>query len=315
VDEVPTQLAEAAYPLSPLVPDPTNPRHDAYGETLYFGVVPTGSSDADIRGAARYDDHSCYEIRCYARRHRAQCPRDGGHCTCEITWSEPTAAYELASHFDLEGTANRPVTVQLPDLAQLHADAIRLGPGGTGGVRFQSPVGSELAFTAENLDATARAGTNTQIQICSFAIPLLTIVALFVFRLFMPIVVFIFQLWFLLLLRFCIPPDVSIDADMAATFKSLGAGLNLDAGIATSIAGDADVNSKLDTLLRGESFKAKADPLVRTMAERLRQERAAGALDDRSFAAIARGALVQAPPEPPKRAFAPRVERAEVVRP
>jgi hypothetical protein len=47
--------------------------------------------------------------------------------------------------------------------------------------------------------------------ICGFAIPLITIVATFVLRLFLPIVVFLFGLWWMLRLRFCIPPVLTLD--------------------------------------------------------------------------------------------------------
>lgn len=46
--------------------------------------------------------------------------------------------------------------------------------------------------------------------ICFFSIPLITIIASFVLNLFLPIVVLLFNLWFLLALRFCIPPSFSI---------------------------------------------------------------------------------------------------------
>lgn len=315
VEEVPEQITEATYPLTPLVADPTRPGHDATGETIYFGVVPTGSSDVDARGAARFDEHAAYEIRCFVRRHRSQCPRDGAHCHCPVTWSQPTPAYQLAAHFDLEGTANRPVTVQMPDLRQLHADAIRLGPGGTGGVRFRSPVNSELAFTAKNLEATA-AEKNTAIQICSFAIPLLTIVAFFVFRLFLPILVFVFQLWSLLLLRFCIPPDVKIDADLAGKFEALGGGLEIDGAVAATIASDAKVDEALTKLLGGTSYQPTATPGQTTLAGAVKQAHKNGKLDDRMYAVLARSALAQRPKAAvPGRVFAPRISRSKVVRP
>jgi hypothetical protein len=41
---------------------------------------------------------------------------------------------------------------------------------------------------------------------CTFALELFFIVAFFLFLMFLPIVVFAFQLWWMLALRFCIPP-------------------------------------------------------------------------------------------------------------
>jgi hypothetical protein len=316
VEEQPVELAEAAYPLTALVPDPTRPDHDAAGETIFFGVVPTGSADVDHGGAARFDDEKVYEIRCFARRHRPECPRDGRHCTCPITWSEPTEPYRLADHFDLEGCGNRPVTVQLPDLRRLQADALRLGPGGAGGVRFSSPPKSELSFTSDKVDAAASPGAmkNDGFQICSFAIPLITIVAFFVLRLFLPIVVLLFGLWFLLMLRFCIPPDVDISAEAAllADFTNLKVGLEADAGVAVEIAGRPTFRARLKELLDGSTLQNKkpsptTDALVKAYEK--------SELDARSFASIGRGALTQGAAPAPARRFEPRVERDAVVTP
>ena len=55
--------------------------------------------------------------------------------------------------------------------------------------------------------------------ICHISIPLITIVAMFVLNIFLPIVVLLFQLWFLLAFRFCIPPSISVNADIDAAAK------------------------------------------------------------------------------------------------
>jgi hypothetical protein len=314
VEEMPERLAEVAFPLTALVPDPTRPGHDAAGESVWFGVVPTGSSDVDTSGAARFDDATEYEIRCFARRHRAECPRDGRHCTCPVTWSEPTEHYRLAGHFDLEGCGNRPITVQLPDLRQLHADALRLGPGGAGGVRFRSPPKSQLSFEADDMKVEKSDGAmkSDVPQICSFAIPLITIVAFFVLQLFLPIVVFVFQLWFLLVLRFCLPPDVTITGDLLADFDALGGGLDIDAGVAATMTGRPTFAAALATLF------GRTKPNGKALSEALAEARTAPApdtLDVASFAAIGRGAMAQKAPQAPPRRFARRVERAEVVEP
>jgi hypothetical protein len=317
VEELPETLTEAAYPLSPLVPDPTNPGHDATGQTIYFGVVPTGSSDVDDAGQARFDDHRYYEIRCFVRRHRPECPRSGPQCRCPVTWSEPTETYQLASHFDLEGTANRPVTVQLPDLAQLHADAVRLSPGGGGGVRFQSPPGSQLTFTTSDLTATAapNAMKNSGFQICSFAIPLITIVAFFVFQLFLPIVVFVFQLWFLLTLRFCIPPDVDISG-IAAKLDAIGSGTDIDVAAVTAINKDTDFRAVLNNMYGETLFTEPHAAAPRSLADRLEDAVGSGhQLDKASFGSIVRGVFASGAASPRPLAYARRVERSEVVRP
>ena len=49
----------------------------------------------------------------------------------------------------------------------------------------------------------------TEISRCTFSLELFMIVSLFVFSLFLPVVVFVFQLWWLLLLRFCLPSDAT----------------------------------------------------------------------------------------------------------
>lgn len=311
VSELPEELDEMTFPLYPLVAPPGQ-AGDATGETIYFGVVPTGSSDTDIGGEARFNDQCIYEIRCYVRRHRPECPVGGPHCRCPLVWSEPTAPYQLASHFDLQGTANHAVTVQLPDLGQLQADALRLGPGGTGGVRFQSPPNSALPFNSDNTDAT-QAGSNGSSQICSFSIPLITIVAMFVFKLFLPIVVFVFQLWFLLMLRFCIPPDVQIGGGLDAAFTALGPGLEIDASVALSLT-SGQLGSDVEAAMK-KMFDGTKDVNKKTMTERISGALSGGQLDVRSWAALVRGSLAQGPTAPPDRVFAPRVRRQDVVVP
>jgi hypothetical protein len=282
VAELPDSIEEATFPLYPLVADPTRPGHDATGETIWFGVVPTGSSDVDPGGVRRFDDGSTYEIRCFVRRHRGECPREGPHCSCPAIWSEPTAPYGLAAHLDLEGTANRPVTVVLPDLGRLQADALRLGPGRTAGVRFQAPPASG---GAPGLDLPS---------ICSFAIPLLTIVANFVFRLFLPIIVLLSQLWFLLALRFCTPAkDAGGDLDAALH--------DLD-----------DTEALVTTQFRGEPEKDR-----KSLGTRMKK-----GVDADLYQELVKHITVTGPKPPPDRegtaadpVFAPRVERRQVVSP
>ncbi len=59
----------------------------------------------------------------------------------------------------------------------------------------------------------------TPVQICSFSIPLITIVATFVFKLFLPIVMLVFELWFLLRLKFCIPPSIEVRRDSTPSWS------------------------------------------------------------------------------------------------
>lgn len=208
VTEVPVSVDEDAFPLYPLVVPPSATDHDAAGQAIWFGLVPAGSADHDTstERAPRFDDASTFEMRCFVRRHAPACLNTDGtataDCRGQVVWSEPTEGFGLAAHFDLRGTANRPVTVQLPDLVALKAQA------GTApaGVQFRTPPHSQVSGNGP---------TNGTVQICSFSIPLITIVALFVFQLFLPIVVLLFQLWFLLLLKLCIPPEVELDAGSA----------------------------------------------------------------------------------------------------
>ncbi len=253
ISEVPDDVTEQAFPLYPLVAPPGKEGHDAAGQTILFGLVPTASADhgRSAPHPPRFDDHSAYEIRCFVRRHAPNCATDEDHpspsgadCRGQVVWSEPTEVFGLAAHFDLRGTANRPINVQLPDLRALKAQA------------GQSPAG--VQFTTPPFSAVAGDGPNNgNFQICSFSIPLITIVAMFVFQLFLPIVILLFQLWFLLLLKFCIPPEIKFGGNMEAaiTVNPLDAQFdidveaNLDAalglfGPGDDLAKDSDQNYK-----------------------------------------------------------------------
>src|SRR5262249_15788804 len=89
--------------------------------------------------------------------------------------------------------------------------------------------------------------------ICSFSIPLITIIALFVLNLFLPIVVFIFQLWFLLVFRFCIPPQLKIAMDVDAALSVTPPGIDLEAAFAISVSGVAQTAAQLHALLAANS--------------------------------------------------------------
>lgn len=196
------------------VPAPVDaPGHAAAGRVLFFGVVPTMSGDVDPDGRPRLDDEHRYEIRCALARP----PQPGHeHCPPRLTWSAPTEPYALAAFFDPVGTANQTVNVRLPDFASLEAFAGRPGRGGgRGGVRFSTPDNSHIRITGKLPDVSGR--TDGPAEVCTFALPLITIVAFFVFSLFLPIVVFALQLWWMLTLRICFPPS----ADMAGAFDAL----------------------------------------------------------------------------------------------
>lgn len=185
----------------------------ARSRSLWFGVVPTYSGDLDSTGLPQLDDRSTYEIRCVARRRlpppRQDCPR-------LVRWSEPTAPYRLAGFFDPAGTSNRRTHVRLPDFAAVAAQA---GSGAlSGGVQFETPAGSQLPAGPLGRIPDPASGTpgGDTAEICVFTIELITIVATFVLSLFMPVVIFAFQLWWMLLLRFCWPPSAAVDGLISA---------------------------------------------------------------------------------------------------
>lgn len=230
VEETPDELeGELSYPMYPLIPPDQNSAHDGRFGTIYFGVVPTCSADTTARGEARFEDRTQYEIRCFVRRHkRPHGAADPCACPDRIFWSAATETYRLAPHFDLTGTGQRPVTVALPDLKDLEGQARpQLG------AIFVKPPGSLMvAGNAEGgVDTAGRSG----FEICSIPIPLITIVAMFVFELFLPVVMLLFGLFWMLRLKFCIPPQIDVAAGMTAE-------LSLEASASLEIAASIEVN-------------------------------------------------------------------------
>ncbi|SEI82675.1 hypothetical protein [Demequina mangrovi] len=198
--------------------------------SLWFGVVPTYSGDhwmAPRPGGRpdaiepKLDPHAIYEIECVVTRVRPGCPPE--------TWaSAPTEPFRLADPMDPAGTKNRTVTITLPDFRRLAARAGE--PQGPGGVRIVTPPGSQMKFSPFGGPPGSGKGViGAGAAVCTFAIELLFIVAFFLFLMFLPIVVLAFQLWWMLALRFCIPPRVGFAAmeDFLAT-ASLGS-LSADA--------------------------------------------------------------------------------------
>ena len=226
VEETPADLGlESSFPLYPLIPDKNDPRHAGQFGTIYFGVVPTSSHDCDRTGCARFDDRELYEMRCWTTRHLV--PHDPDRpCPCPdgIFWSVPTRPYKLASHYDLTGTSHQPVTIQLPDLNELAAQAKP-----SLGVGFAKPPGSLMTSGTEEGKPT-NYGRSRKFEICFIPIPLITIVATFVFELFLPVVMLLFQLWWMLALKFCIPPELDVAAGITgeiAVDGSLEASIDL----------------------------------------------------------------------------------------
>lgn len=238
VEETPAKLSsEQVIPLYPLIPDPADERHSAHGRTIFFGVVPTGPGDLDALGNPRFDDRSLYEVRCFVRRKKPAAGPGRPPCAGEAVWSRASEPYQLAPAADLDGTSHKPVTFTLPDLRELEAQAAA-GPVGQGaGVRMVAPPDSSLDFQTDpdNPGKPLNAGVGGLPQICSFSIPLITIVATFVLKLFLPIVVFAFGLWFLLKLKFCILPSFEMSAGLAAELSLQPPELDVSAAVSVQV--------------------------------------------------------------------------------
>jgi hypothetical protein len=225
VDETPQQIEEAILPLYPLIVPKDDKEHSGGQQTIWYGLIPTFSSDVDLYGNPRFDDTTLYDIRCFVRRHDDRCTKTSqrGDCQGELIWSESTESYRLASPYDLIGTAHRPVNIKLPDTNALKQQSEARPYGIASNVRMIMPPESNLGFASNGLEmGDVSKKVNGGEQVCFMSIPLITIVALFVLNLFLPIVVFLMSLWFMLRLKFCIPPSISFGADMAADLKASG---------------------------------------------------------------------------------------------
>jgi hypothetical protein len=233
VEETPSLLTESSFPMYPLFADPKVPDHSGRGKTIYFGVFPTSSFDTDERGTARFDDANLYEIRCFVRQPAPGCPPDPATCHGPLTWSEPTEPYKLAATSDLIGTSQRPITIQMPDLQELAAQVATLPVKQLAPVKVVQP--QALNFSVDK-DGNPKSPSVGAFKVCFFAIPLITLVAFFVLNIFLPILVFLFGLFFLLQLKFCIPPSISLSAGLKAELDLVG---NLSVSAAASI--DLDV--------------------------------------------------------------------------
>ena len=238
IEDKPEVIVESTFPLYPVFPDQNIPNHSAKGKNIYFGVLPSSSFDTDARGSARFDDQTLYEIRCFVRRHKLDCPRSDEipDCPGELVWSEPSESYKLASHSDLIGTSQRPITIQMPNLEELAAQVAAFPSKRFSPLKVVQP--QSLKFDVDDGKASVRPPPDGGIggsQICFFAIPLLTIVAYFVFSLFLPILVFLFGLFFLLQLKFCILPSVQIDAGLKAELDLIPPSIDVDADFDLSL--------------------------------------------------------------------------------
>ncbi len=115
----------------------------------------------------------------------------------------------------------------MPDIPTLMTQRGLDAAGSIAPVKFVTPPGSSLQFTPNG--GVPSSGKLGGAAICSFSIPLITIVATFVLNLFLPIVVFIFGLFALLRLKFCIPPSFQLSADLTLALDAQAGGADLEA--------------------------------------------------------------------------------------
>lgn len=261
VEETPTTTTlEATFPLYRVTADPSNPTHDATGRAIWFGVVPTSAHETEATGATRFDDDSAYEIRCFVRRHDPACPKRAHKpdCAGALVWSRPTDVYKLAPHHDLVGTSNHPVTIQMPKLGELAAQASSLPFGKFSPVKVIHTDSMQTKMSGKTVDSGSIGGP----AICFFSIPLITIVATFVLQIFLPVVVLIFGLWFLLAFKFCIPPSFSIDLGVQAELTAIASLPSLDVDASFNITlPDLSVKTTLDV---NADLKASVAGIVST---------------------------------------------------
>lgn len=301
---------EQTSPMFALVPDPRDTQHDAAGRTMYYGNVPTMSLQHDTDGNARFDDQTTYEVRCFVRRHHACPPKVGKtpDCNGALTWSLATDVFRMAAPFDVVGAANRPITIRMPDLRDLAAQVASRPRGKLSPVRVIQP--QHLAPNSDGKGATG--GQMGAGSTCSFSIPLITIVAMFVLSLFLPIVVFLFDLWFLLALRFCIPPSLQASAGVDAALAATPPAVDLDIDGAVTVGGTVESALGLNQLLApavANRLKGDSDMTV-DLGDY--SNNALGTLDqsltdNASLTANADGSLPSAPPVGTPVAYEPTV--------
>lgn len=222
--------AEEELPMWRIPPGPAD-CEAARTRSLWFGVIPTYSAehwiDAGGRTRTKLDEHAIYEIRCFVRQ---QPPPGHEHCPPTVSWSEPSPPFRLADPMDPDGTKNHSVSFSTPDLRRLAARAGK--KQGPGGAHVTTPPGSALTPMPFKDIPSSGGSPGPGGSICTFALELFFIVAFFLFLLFLPIILFAFQLWWMLALRFCIPPSLSFG--VVADFFAAG-GVLADLGTAATV--------------------------------------------------------------------------------
>lgn len=233
---------EQAFPMWRL-PDRTDTCDAANTRSLWFGLVPTYSGDHWVdpaqphhRPEPKLDDHAIYELVCSVQQPP---PAGQEQCPPKVWWSAPTEPFRLAAPYDPDGTQNHRVSITAPDFRAL---AARAGHApGPGGLAITTPSRSGMKFNPFNGIPGPGSGSLGSGGICTFAFELFFIVALFLFLMFMPIVVWVFQLWWMLALRFCFPKLTMQFQALATFFNSFHANIlgDLAADVSASAAFDA----------------------------------------------------------------------------
>jgi hypothetical protein len=240
--------AEQMFPMWRL-PDRPDTCAAANTRSLWFGLVPTYSADhwvdpdpaAGGRPVPKLDDHAIYEIVCSVTQPP---PAGQEQCPPKVSWSTPTEPFRLAAAYDPDGTKNRNVSISAPDFRALAARAGQAA--GPGGLAISTPPGSQMQFNPFNgIPKPGDGSMGGTGSVCTFAFELFFIVALFLFLMFMPIVVFVFQLWWMLALRFCLL-KLSAQFTALATFF---AGAHVNATFFADLEADANAGPALDAIL------------------------------------------------------------------
>jgi len=269
----PEEIVERAYPMRRLAPNPDDPGHAAHDGTIFYAVLPTGSDEVNDRGAGRFNDVDTYEIRVFART-------KGGDCPGDLVWSEASQPYRIASFYDPDGCAQRPTEVRLPDFRQLEAS------DAAPSVRMSAPANSTLRYL-KNGKIPSKGNNQGPGQICFFSIPLITIIAFFVLNLFLPVVMFAFQLWWMLKLKFCIPPSIDVEIEVAAALDVQPPAIQAAAGI------DVDVLPGTDPAKLVAALKNVFDPPTPDLGTLPLEWRVGGHLLDGATPEFAPNALLQ----------------------
>ena len=240
----PDELIERTYPMRLLTPVPTDPDHAAHDGTIYFAAVPTASDE--VTAAASPASTSCdtYEIRVFARRRHGDCPGP-------LTWSAHRAAFRLASFYDPAGWRSDRRDIRLPDFGQLEASAAMPS------VRMSAPSRRRSSSPSSGAIPTQGQGESGGGDLLLLdpahhdrravrAQPVLADRGVRV------------QLWWMLKLKFCIPPSIGLDVHLAAELEITPGELGLTAELGIDVQ-----TNEVTTLL-----KTSFDPTDRALRSR-----------------------------------------------